>query len=80
MGVPIAAMNTGGTGDILTHEQDALLSASVNELGDHVRRLIEDGALRTRLAANAHDTAVNHFATPAVLDRVEELYRSLLPT
>ena len=39
LGVPIAAMNTGGTPDIVIHEQTGLLSATFEALADDVRRL-----------------------------------------
>ena len=35
LGVAVAAMDTGGTGDILTHDESALLSSSAEELADH---------------------------------------------
>ena len=78
LGVAVAAMETGGTGDILAHEQSALLSATVEQLADHVKRLAEDRALRERLGESAREVVRQRFAPPAVLDRMEELYRSLI--
>jgi glycosyltransferase involved in cell wall biosynthesis len=80
MGVPIAAMNTGGTGDILTHDESALLSYSAEELGDHIRRLVSDRSLRDRLRVNARHVVTERFAAPIVLDRIEALYQSLVPS
>ena len=80
LGVAVAAMETGGTGDILAHEQSALLSATPEGLADHVKRLVEDRSLRERLGENAREVIRQRFAAPAVLDRMEELYRSLIPS
>ena len=47
LGVPIAAMNTGGTPDIVKHEETGLLSTTPDALADDVRRLVGDEALRS---------------------------------
>ena len=46
LGVPIAAMNTGGTTDIIANEETGLLSNTPDELAEDVRRLRADGELR----------------------------------
>lgn len=78
IGVPIAAMDTGGTSDIVVHEETGLLSTSVEGLGADVARLSADAGLGARLAAGARRRAETHFAVPVVLDRVERLYRELI--
>lgn len=80
LGVPIAAMETGGTGDIVVHEETGLLSHSANELGDHVARLIGDRALADRLGAGARVHAERRFAADVVIGQIERLYRELLGT
>jgi glycosyltransferase involved in cell wall biosynthesis len=77
LGVPIAAMATGGTADIVVHEQTGLLSRSAEALAGDVRRLRSDDALRARLAAAARRHAEDRFDAPAVVARVERLYREL---
>lgn len=79
LGVPIAAMDTGGSGDIIRHDTTGLLSHSAEGLAADVARLANDPALAARLgaAASAHVTAT--FDTPHVIDRLEDLYRSLTP-
>jgi glycosyltransferase involved in cell wall biosynthesis len=77
LGVPIAAMNTGGTPDIVTSEQTGLLSATADGLAHDVRRLREDEALRRRLGAAARVRAESHFDAPAVVARIERLYMEL---
>jgi glycogen synthase len=78
LGVPIAAMNTGGTPDIVIGEETGLLSATPEALADDVRRLRADEALRRRLGAAARSRAESHFDSPAVVARIERLYIELV--
>jgi glycogen synthase len=78
IGIPIAAMHTGGTGDILEHGVSGLLSASADELGDHVARLASDRALADSLARRAREHVDAHFDTARVAARFEALYQDLL--
>jgi glycosyltransferase involved in cell wall biosynthesis len=78
LGVPIAAMNTGGTPDIILHEQTGLLSTSAEGLAADVRRLREDPSLRARLAAAARQHASTRFDTALVARRIERLYEELI--
>ena len=76
LGIPIAAMNTGGTPDIVVDEATGLLSTTPAELADDVRRLAADADLRTRLGARAREHAVR-FDAATVVGRVEGLYAEL---
>ena len=78
LGVPIAAMDTGGTSDIVEHDVTGLLARSTDELGDAVAKLAGDPALRARLGAAARSKVAATFDTPRVVGRLEDLYRSLL--
>jgi glycosyltransferase involved in cell wall biosynthesis len=78
IGVPIAAMHTGGTGDIVTHEVSGLLSATPEELGGHVARLAADPALAGALARRAREHVEAQFDAARVVGRVEALYADLL--
>jgi glycosyltransferase involved in cell wall biosynthesis len=78
IGVPIAAMKTGGTGDIIEHGVSGLLSATPDELGDHVGRLASERVLADSLARRAREHVEAHFDTARVVVRVETLYRDLL--
>ena len=77
LGVPIAAMNTGGTIDIVRHEQTGLLSSTPTELGDHVARLVADRALAARLANQARADVERHFEAASVVAQIEALYAAL---
>jgi glycosyltransferase involved in cell wall biosynthesis len=74
IGVPVAAMDTGGTQDIVVHKVTGLLSQSIGELAADVARLASDDALRARLGAAAAGHAERQFDVPVVLDRMEQLY------
>ena len=74
LSVPIAAMNTGGTPDIIVDEETGLLSSSVEELASDVARLAADAPLRGRLGESARRRAESHFDSAVVIDRMEKLY------
>jgi glycogen(starch) synthase len=78
LGVPIAAMHTGGTGDIIVDEETGLLSSTPEELADDVKRLRGDPELRARLGAAAGKHAELRFDAPAVVARIEQLYMELV--
>jgi glycogen(starch) synthase len=78
LSVPIAAMNTGGTADIIIDHETGLLSTSVSGLAEDVARLASDTALRARLGSAAATRASAQFDIPVVIGRMEALYRDLL--
>jgi len=71
-------MKTGGTGDIIEHGVSGLLSASPDELGDHVARLASDRRLADGLAGRAREYVNVHFDTARVVSRFEALYQDLI--
>ncbi len=77
LGVPIAAMDTGGTRDIIDSGTTGLLSSSPEALADDVRRLRADEALRKRLGTGAREKIEREFDAEAVVRRIERLYRSM---
>jgi len=77
LGVPIAAINTGGTVDIVQHEHTGLLSSTPEELGDHVGRLVADRALAARLADRARVHVEQQFEAASVVDRIEQIYAAV---
>lgn len=76
LGIPIAAMTTGGTPDIVEDEVTGLLAATPGELAADLRRLYADAALRRRLGDAARERA-RRFDSPAVVERIERLYLEL---
>jgi glycogen synthase len=77
LGVPIAAMHTGGTGDIVVDEETGLLSSSPEELAGDIKRLRADEDLRVRLGESARRHVESRFDAPAVVARMEQLYLEL---
>lgn len=77
LGVPIAAMNTGGTPDIVEHGVTGLLSSSPGALADDLQRLVGDAELRARLGAAAAERARARFDTPVVMGQMARVYASL---
>jgi glycosyltransferase involved in cell wall biosynthesis len=77
LGVAIAAMDTGGTRDIIDPDRTGLLSTTPDGLAADVRRLRGDEALRRRLGSAARQRAEREFDAPSVVARVEDLYMEL---
>jgi glycogen synthase len=77
LGTPVAAMDTGGTREILEDEESGLLVPDLPGLSDAVARLLADAGLREHLREGALRRAERH--APAVLvPRYEAVYRRLL--
>ena len=76
LGTPVAALATGGTGEILEDGSSGLLARDSEGLADAVARLVSDDALRQRLAEGARDRA-QAFAPEALIPRYEDAYRRL---
>ena len=76
LGTPVAAMETGGTREILGGTDAGLLVTDVGALADAVARIASDAALRERMrdAARARAEA---FSPPALIPRYEAVYRRL---
>jgi len=74
LGTPIAAMDTGGTRDIIEPDVTGLLSSTPEQLAADVKRLRSDPALRARLGAAARGKIEREFETAGVVSRVERLY------
>jgi glycogen synthase len=72
--VPTAAMDTGGTRDIVLDQVTGLLSTSPEDLGRDVARLVADRGLAGRLAAAARAHVEQTFASARVVERIESLY------
>jgi glycosyltransferase involved in cell wall biosynthesis len=78
LGVPIAAMETGGTSDIVRHEETGLLSKTPDGLSRDLARLVAEPALAARLGAAGRAHAEHTFDQSAVIDRTVALYTDLV--
>lgn len=74
LGVPIAAMDTGGTSELIKDDVSGLLARSVDELGDALGRIVHDGSMRSRLSEGATVRA-RLFSPNALIPRYEAVYR-----
>jgi glycosyltransferase involved in cell wall biosynthesis len=78
LGTAIAAMDTGGTADVIVDEQTGLLAHSVDGVARNVARLASSRDLRHRLGVNAAQRAEERFDASKVLDRIEGLYADVV--
>ena len=76
LGTPVAAMETGGTREILGGTEAGLLVTDPPALADAVARIAGDGALRDRLREAARARA-EAFSPGALIPRYEAVYRRL---
>ncbi len=78
-GCAVVATRSGASSEIITDGQDGLLvePGFPESIADAVSALLDDEALRTRLARGARETAVSRFALHTNVDEVERLYREL---
>ena len=79
-GCCVIGSRVGGVPELITDETSGLLfeSRSADDLGLKLKRVLEDSALRQRLAEEAARTAAQQFPSAAAVDRMERLYASLL--
>lgn len=76
-GTPVVATRSPGTIEIIEHERNGLLvDPTPTELASAIRRVLDDGGLRARLVAAAHDS-VTKYATPVVAERYERLFQAV---
>ena len=78
LGTPIVAMNTGGTPDIVHDRVTGLLSANTSAFARDLATLAADERLRRTLGHEARAHARARFSATSVVERVEQVYRSLL--
>jgi glycogen(starch) synthase len=77
LGVPVAAVDTGGTHEILVHEESGLLVSGVSDLGSAIERLVRDETLRRKIADGARLRSKT-FSPETLVPRYEAVYRGLL--
>jgi glycogen synthase len=78
LGVPMAAMDTGGTRDIIEHGRTGLLSVTPEALAADLARLLGDRGLSSRLGAGAQAHVTSTFDASVVVPRIEALYQDLI--
>jgi glycosyltransferase involved in cell wall biosynthesis len=76
LGTPVAAIDTGGTREIITHDESGLIAPDVAELSDEVARLGRDEGLRKRISDGARARSLS-FSPEQLVPRYEAVYRRL---
>jgi glycosyltransferase involved in cell wall biosynthesis len=76
LGAPMAAMDTGGTREIIEDAQSGLVVTDAASLSDAIGRLAGEAALRRRLGEGARARA-EAFSPAALIPRYEAVYRRL---
>ena len=81
LGAPLVTTHLGGIADMVVDERSALVvpAGDATALGSALGRLVDDEALRTRLAAGARED-VQPFLQGRVAEQLERIYRRLAPT
>ena len=80
LGVPIAAMNTGGTTDIIRDRVTGLLSDDADAFARDLHTLAGDERLCRTLGAAARADVHTRFNSTAVVERIEGVYRQVRRT
>ena len=75
-GAAIAALDTGGTPDIITHLENGWLAPDLDDLANGVATLAEDDELNARLRIGARAVAERSFASSKVAAEIEAVYRA----
>jgi glycogen synthase len=75
LGVPVAAMDTGGTRDIVIPGRTGLLSSDAAGLARDVATLVSDRELASALGRAAQAHVDRNFAAHEVVPRIEGVYR-----
>jgi glycosyltransferase involved in cell wall biosynthesis len=78
LGAPIAAVDTGGTRDIVTPRVTGLLSADPEGFARDLAELAHDRTLAASLGAAARADVHERFAATTVVARIEQVYRRLV--
>ncbi len=78
----VVTSNAGGLPGFVEHEKNGLLLESNNrkQFIEAIMRLLEDDALRTRLAKAGYEKAKRHYDWSTVCDKVDAVYTELIET
>ena len=77
---PVVSSNCDGVLDIMVNGETGLMVPPRNApaLADALAKLLEDPALRARMGAAARHRVITLFDQQRQVDRLEEIYRSVL--
>ncbi len=80
MGVPVAATSVDGVPELVIHERTGLLSPprDPTSLATNILRLLNHPAEAQHMAQTAKHRVVPAFGADQMIDRIDDLYRTLL--
>ncbi|MEQ9503873.1 MAG: glycosyltransferase family 4 protein [Deltaproteobacteria bacterium] len=78
VGVPMVTSVAGGARDFVTHGQNALVAETEDDWYPHLAALLDDAALRRRLATNGRQLVETRYSREAVEDRFVAIVRDTL--
>ncbi|MBI5699183.1 glycosyltransferase [Candidatus Saganbacteria bacterium] len=79
LGLPVVALFAGGLVETVRSGEDGyLVPRNLGRFLEHLRRLIDDPALRLKLGHSARLDALDRFASGKIAKRMETLYNSLV--
>lgn len=77
IGTPVASTTIGAQGLDLVHGHEILLADTAADFAEQTARLLEDGALRSRIEARGMTVAQSRFGWPTLGRQLSRHYRSL---
>jgi L-malate glycosyltransferase len=79
-GVPVVASKVGGLPEVVLDGETGFLApvGAVEEMSEHVRRLLSDGDLHARMSRAARDRAEAHFQLEPAAERYQAAYRRVV--
>jgi len=79
-GIPVLSTDVGGVADLVTHGRTGWLVSpgEPDAMANGIRRLLDDGPLRGRLAAAGRDVALDRHDVTGLVPRVETLYTAVI--
>lgn len=79
LGLPVVALFAGGLVETVRSGEDGYLTPrNLGQFVEHIRRLIDDPALRLKLGHSARLDALDRFASGKIAKRIETLYNELV--
>jgi glycosyltransferase involved in cell wall biosynthesis len=79
MGLPIVALDSGGTPELVEHENTGLLSnpGDVERLAAHLRSLLQSQELRASMGSRGRERLEKHFASERMARDLEFVYEGM---
>jgi glycosyltransferase involved in cell wall biosynthesis len=78
LGTPVVSTSKGAEGLEVTHGEDILIADTPAEFADAVLRLLDDRALRARLAANGRRLVESRYGWKVIGEKLDQLLRRVV--